>query len=123
MQHLEMQTHNTEAGDCTTVTLKTKSLMGIDTVEECTREFGGVDPSHRVVVDMESVRIANSRFMSLLITCAKTADERGGKFVLCNVGREVQKLIDMFHLQDLLKAYGSVDEAVQALVAGSAGEQ
>ena len=121
-QHLDMQTHRTEAGDCTAVTLKTKALMGINTVDECAKEFEGVDLSQCVVLNMENVRLVNSRFLSLLIRCAKTAGETGEQFALGNLGREVQKLMDMLHLDQLLEVYGSVDEAVQALAASSSGK-
>ena len=121
-QHLDTQTHSTEAGDCTAVTLKTKALMGINSVDECAKELEVVDLSRRVVLNMENVRLVNSRFLSLLIRCAKTAGETGGQFALCNVGPEVQKLIDMLHLHQLLNVYGSVDEAVRAVAASSPGE-
>ena len=121
-QHLETQTHSTEAGDCIAVTLKAKALMGISTVDECAKDLEEVDTSQRVVLNMENVRLVNSRFLALLIRCAKTAGETGGRFVLCNLGREVQKLMDMLHLERLLEVYGSVNEAVEALAANSPGQ-
>ena len=121
-QHLETQTHSTEGGDCIAVTLKAKALMGISTVDECAKDLEEVDTSQRVVLNMENVRLVNSRFLALLIRCAKTAGETGGRFVLCNLGREVQKLMDMLHLERLLEVYGSVNEAVEALAANSPGQ-
>ena len=114
-KYLGKHTNQTKTEDYTLVIVKSQSLMGMNVVEECAEELRGIDRTDRVVLDMGNVHLVNSGFMSVLIDFNRTARDAGGRLVLCNVGQEVQKLINMLHLTKLLTICESLDEAIAAL--------
>ena len=114
-KYLGKHTNQTKTEDYTLVIVKSQSLMGMNVVEECAEELRGIDRADRVVLDMGEVHLVNSGFLSLLIDFNRTARDAGGRLVLCNVGQEVRKPIEMLHLTKLLTICGSLDEAVAAL--------
>lgn len=70
----------------------------------------------RIVLDMSDVTMLASMGLGLLVSTHKKAKSNGGALVICHVRPELLQLIQLTHLQKVLKIVPDKNAALKALV-------
>ncbi len=70
-----------------------------------------------IILDLTEVKYTDSSGLSAMLVGNRVLQEDGGKFILACLSEHTSKLIKISQLDSVLKIVGSVDEAVDTIVA------
>lgn len=82
------------------------------------KELDALAPSRgwRIVLDMSEVTMLASMGLGLLVSTHRKARGHGGALVICHVRPDLMQLIQLTHLQKVLKIVPDRDAALKAVV-------
>jgi anti-anti-sigma factor len=70
------------------------------------------DGDTHLVVDLHSLPFINSAALGFLIRAQKNVEEEGGELALARVQPAITRILEMAHLDAILPAFKTVEEAV-----------
>lgn len=100
-------------GDIVKVNLSGRmDLGGVKSIE---KDFDRMveAPRMAVIVDMSDVPYMSSIGIRCLLIHAKSVSGRGGKYVLSSIQRDVRNVLEVSGIDQLIKIYDTVEEAVK----------
>lgn len=108
-------------GDVAVIKVHGKLVGGIENAEKCHDCFGETlrAGTKRVVIDLTEAPWANSQGIGMLIGAYTSAKNAGAELVLANVGVRIRDVLEVTKLSLLFRTFGTVDEAVKNLTAGT----
>lgn len=74
---------------------------------------------HRLVFDLSETSFCDSTGLSVFVRAKNACDDLGGEIRLAAPQRGVQRILEVSGLDEVLPTHPSVDEAVDASLAGS----
>jgi anti-sigma B factor antagonist len=77
-----------------------------------TIELRIADGDRRLVVDLHSLPFINSAALGYLLKARRAMEAEGGELVLARVQPAIVRILEMTHLDEILPAFHSVEEAV-----------
>ena len=110
-------------GDCcaTVVTIQRRDIMEPQTIEQCRAEIGEVDPSGRIVLNMEQVDNVSTGFITVLVVLSRAVRGNGGRVTLCNVQPRVNDVFKLLRLQKIMPTAETLEEALELVCAPAEG--
>ncbi len=87
-------------------------LGGVKSIE---KEFDRMTEAPRmaIIVDMADVPYMSSIGIRSLLIHAKSVSGRGGKYVLSNIQSDVRNVLEVSGIDQLIKVYETVDDALE----------
>lgn len=92
-------------------------LTGCREVDHRLRETLG-EANGKVVIDLKETRYIDSSGLGILVSLYSHIRKSGGQLVLANPNRSVRRLFDLTNVQNMLRVYGTVEEALGSLQEG-----
>lgn len=108
---MEISEQNLEGG---IVKINLSGRMDLGGVKAIEKDFDRMveAPKMSVIVDMSGVPYMSSIGIRSLLIHAKSVSARGGKYVLCSVQSDVKNVLEVSGIDQLIKLFDSVDDAV-----------
>lgn len=72
-------------------------------------------PSPRILLDFHGLDFVNSVCIGLLAGFENECAARGGRLALCNLSQDLLRIVEMIHLDQLLKIFKTREEAIDYL--------
>jgi anti-sigma B factor antagonist len=70
------------------------------------------DGDRRLVVDLHTLPFINSAALGYLLKARRSMEDEGGELVLARVQPAITRILEMTHLDEILPAFQTVEEAV-----------
>ncbi len=70
------------------------------------------DGDRRLVVDLHTLPFINSAALGYLLKARRSMEDEGGELVLARVQPAIARILEMTHLDEILPAFQSVEEAI-----------
>lgn len=68
----------------------------------------------QVVLNLENIRMFRSEMLATLVNFQRKVKETGGSLKLCSLDRDVQRLVELTHLNQVLDIRKTAQEAIDA---------
>jgi anti-anti-sigma factor len=69
--------------------------------------------ANNILLNLSGVDVVSSSFIGGLLKVHQQIRSVGGRFALCNLGRQVQEAFSLLHLEGVFAIYSSQDQALQ----------
>ena len=89
--------------------------VDVDAVDERLQDLLVGSENPRVLLDVGPLASISSMMISAFVKAQQTAQERGGRIVMARPHQRLKALLETVKLEDLIDAYDSIEDAVQAL--------
>ncbi len=86
-------------------------------VEDVARQLLGslTESAPNLVLDLAALHYVNTNGISLMLACDRRAHDLNGRLALVNPQPTVLRALHLMRVDDLLRIYASVDEAIEKL--------
>lgn len=98
------------------ISFNKSALGGTDAMNFASRISELMEMGCRIVIaDLSSLELMNSSGMGMLINSHTSLNKQGAKFALANVPDKIHQLLEMTHLNKVLKIYDDTKTAMDSL--------
>jgi anti-sigma B factor antagonist len=109
-----MQTDVEQVGDVTVVTINTEQLDASN-AEDLRQTMAPILTSCRkLVLDLSSVRFADSRGCGAILSCLKSVAAQGGDLKICHVTPFVRDVFELIRLHRICEILATREQAIRA---------
>ena len=70
---------------------------------------------HALILNMEKVPLVDSSGIGMLTAAFKNLQQRGAEFRMCHLGKMVQDIFEISHLDHFLKIHKTEEEAISSI--------
>jgi anti-sigma B factor antagonist len=111
-----MKFKTTQHGKVTVISLQGSLMGGPDATELKDKVHNAIESGRKLlVVDLGGVDLMNSSGLGILIKCASTARDGGGRLVIAGASKKVLELFKITRLTLVFETHDSVENAITAL--------
>jgi len=119
--HLTVRAAQHDGKPVLVVTLPIEHLTTTHAARLCRHEILGLDPTARIVIDLEHAPVIRSMIVSGIVTLWREASANGGCLCLCNVDPLVMDMLRVTRLDKLLAIAESRAAAIETVCGGAHG--